>query len=105
MAPKQSKEQEKMVELETKFQDIATMRDRILGDSTQISNDLKKMLKIRKVASPEALEKNIKSISSFLENFNRMIENLSTKLGSLAGQIDKIKMNIEQITATAKSAK
>ena len=105
MAPKQSKEQEKMVDLETKFKDISVMRDRILGDSTQISNDLKKMLKMRKAASPEALEKSIKSISSFLENFNRMIENLSSKLGSLAGQVDKIKMNIEQITSTAKTIK
>ena len=101
MSPK--KEEDKMKDLSVKFQDITVMRDRILGDSTQISNDLKKMLQLRKAASPEALEKNIKSISSFLENFNRMIENLSVKLGSLAGQIDGIKSNIEKITSTAKS--
>jgi hypothetical protein len=103
MSPKISKEQEKMQTLMVKFTDIQTMRDRILGDSTTISNDLKKMLAIRKATSPEVLMKNIRSISSFLENFNRMIENLGTKLGSLAGQIDKIRNDTEKITFKLKS--
>ena len=94
-----------MDDLVKKFDEIAIMRDRILGDSTTISNDLKKMLAIRKASSPQALEQSIKSISSFLENFNRMIENLGTKLGTLAGQIDGIKVNIERITSTAQSIK
>jgi len=88
---------EKIAELEVKFEDIKGLRDKIIGESTEIGNTLKNHLQQKKAASPEALTKNIKSISSFLENFSKMMTNLSTKVGTLANQIDGIKEKLNTV--------
>ena len=100
-----TKEEEKLNELGSKFIDITALRDKIIGESTEIANILKKNLAQRKAMSPEMLTKNIKSISSFLENFNRMIVGLSTKLGSLGAQLNKTKEMADQIISSAKIIK
>ena len=103
MSKKLGKDEEKLTNLEGKFQDIKAIRDKIIAESTDISNVLKKNLAQRKAMSPEILTNNIKSISSFLDNFNRMIVGLGTKLASLGTQLQKTKEMGDQITQIAKT--
>lgn len=103
MSKKLGKDDEKLEGLNGKFQDIKAIRDKIIAESTDIANVLKKTLAQKKAMSPDTLTKNIKSISSFLDNFNRMIVNLSTKLSSLSTQLQKTRQMGEQIVAVAKT--
>ena len=103
MSKKLGKDEQRLQNLEQKFTDIKAIRERIIAESTDISNVLKNQLARKKAMSPDVLTKNIKSISSFLDNFNRMIMNLSTKLGSLTQQLQKTKQMGDQITAVTKS--
>jgi len=103
MSKKIAAEQERLNKIGTKFTDIKAMRERIIGDSTIIGGDLKKMLTQRKAMSPETMTKNIKSISSFLDNFNRMVASLGTKLDSLATQLNEVNEKTKKIAETTKS--
>ena len=91
--------------LDTKFADIKALREKVIEESTDIGNVLKQYYAQRKAASPEILVKNVKSISSFLENFSRMMQNLNTKLSSITEDINKIKSNLDAINAAAISIK
>ena len=98
-----SAEDEKLVQLDSKFADIKTIRDRIINDSVEVANVLKAHLARKKAASPESMTKNLKSISSFLENFSKMMQNLSQKVGSLSTQVNTIKSNLDKVNSTVKS--
>lgn len=97
------KENEKIAALETKFSDIKAIREKILGDAAYTGKLLKQMYSQRKALSPEGMVKNIKSISSFLENFTRMISSMGTKLNTLSESVETLKNNMEKIEAASKS--
>ncbi|MHA1293212.1 MAG: hypothetical protein ACTSQJ_11160 [Promethearchaeota archaeon] len=98
-----SKNEEKINMLTEKFSNIKAIRERIIGDASNIGQSLKQYLAQRKALSPEGMVKNIKSITSFLENFARMMQNLGSKLNTLTGALKKIKDNLDKIQMSAKA--
>ena len=98
-----SKDVEKLQLLNTKFIDIQGIRDKIISEATDIASVLKKDLQAKKAASPEVMEKNLKSLSSFLENFSRMIQNLSGKVAELTANVDEVKNKLNKVQSVANS--
>lgn len=94
---------ERFANLNTKFDDIKAIRDKIIAESLDVNNTLKRHLAARKAVSPEMMTKNLKSISSFLENFSKMMQNLSSKVGTLSAQIGEIKKGLDQVETAVKS--
>ena len=98
-----NKEDEKMKTLNKKFTDIKGIREKIIGEASGIEKKKKKDLSQKKAVSPQVMQKNLKSISSFLENFTRMIQNLNGKVETLVGEVDKIKSNLGKIESNLRS--
>ncbi|MGQ4874577.1 MAG: hypothetical protein ACP6IY_10965 [Promethearchaeia archaeon] len=96
---------DKMAILNNKFNDIKGLRDRVISDTNDIANILKKQLAARKALSPDVMVKNFKSITSFLDNFSKMMVNLSSKIGTLSNQIKGISDKLNTIQTTLKSIK
>ncbi len=88
---------EKLNNLNVKFEDIKNLKEHIIGESGGIALMLKNMLDQKKAVSPEGMTKNLKSISSFLENFMRMVQSLSAKIASLTDQMNKIRESVSKI--------
>ena len=97
------KDEERLEGLNNKFEDIKTIRDRIIAESTDVANALKKTHAQRKMLSPEGMVKNLKSISSFLDNFGRMMSSLSQKVEALALDTYKIDEKAKQINKVINS--
>ena len=97
------KEEERLEGLNNKFADIKTIRERIIGEATEISNALKKNQAQRKLLSPDGMVKNLKSISSFLDNFSRMMGSLSQKVETLGLDTYKIVEKAKTINQVLKS--
>ncbi len=100
-----SKDPDKMNSLITKFVDIKAIREKIIVEAGEIGAVLKKDLAQKKAASPEVMNKNLKSLSSFLENFSRMIQNLSSKITGLTSEIEIVKGNLDKTSAGLLSMK
>ncbi len=94
---------EKFASLNTKFEDIKKLKEHIVGETGGIAVLLKNVLDQKKAVSPEGMTKNLKSISSFLENFMRMVQSLSAKIASLTDQMNKIKDSVSQIQSELES--
>ncbi|MFO8020265.1 MAG: hypothetical protein R6U96_16695 [Promethearchaeia archaeon] len=103
MGSKKIKDQEKIDALEKKFDDIKGIREKILGESGEVATTLKNYYKRRKAVSPEKMEQNIKSISNFLENFTRMMENINSKVNAVAEQIKEVNEKQEQVKSITDS--
>ncbi|MGV9172289.1 MAG: hypothetical protein ACOC44_00805 [Promethearchaeia archaeon] len=101
MGSKKIKDQEKIDALNNKFSDIKAIREKILGQSGEVATKLKNYYKQRKAVSPEKMTQNLKSISSFLENFTRMVKNINSKVDAITEQIkdvDEKQKKIKSIT-------
>lgn len=103
MGKKKAIKDEKMATLEKKFGDIKGIRKKILGEAGDVAGSLKEYYKQRSAVSPDKMNQNLKSISSFLENFTRMMKNISSKIDSISQAINEINEKQEQIGSAAKS--
>ncbi len=83
--------------LNEKFSDLKTIKEEVKEETSKIKRKLKKLLSKKKDASSESIEEDLTPIASFLEKFEYVVEGLTSKLGSLAGQIDAIQKALKNV--------